>query len=180
MGTSCNPLKEYPNLPLKLLQKLIDDEITLRRKRNLARAKSFRELLESTLQKYHNRLIDAAVVIEAMIRIKKDMENDDRRARLLGLFDEELAFYDAVAENYKEIYGNEFLCGLIHEVVQIIKRNLKVDWTQPHREDVKAGVRAAVKRALRSTGVKPTDFDQFVSYIMDQAEALWADCPLAA
>jgi type I restriction enzyme, R subunit len=172
--------KEYPNLPLKLLQKLIDDKITLRRKRNLARAKSFRELLEATLQKYHNRLIDAATVIETMIRIKQDMENDDRRARLLGLSDEELAFYDSVAENYKEIYGNEFLCGLIHEVVQIIKRNLKVDWTQPHREDIKAGVRAAVKRTLRTKGVKVTDFDQFVSYIMEQAEALWADWPIAA
>jgi len=172
--------KEHPNLPLKLLQKLIDDEITLRRKRNLAKAKSFRELLKATLQKYHNRLIDAAAVIETMMQIKKDMQNDDRRARLLGLSEEELAFYDAVSENYKDIYGNEFLCCLIHEAVQIIKRNLKVDWTQPHREDIKAGVRAAVKRVLRTKGVKTDDFDQLVSHIMVQAEALWADWPIAA
>ena len=108
------------------------------------------------------------------------MENNDRRAKLLGLSEEELAFFDAVAENFKEIYGNEFLCALIHEVVQVIKRNLKVDWTQPHREDVKAGVRAAVKHVLRSKGVKTSDFENFVSYLMAQAEALWADWPMAA
>ncbi|MBW1799933.1 MAG: type I restriction endonuclease subunit R [Deltaproteobacteria bacterium] len=170
----------HPNLPLKLLQKLIADEIKIRQKKNLAKAKSFRKLLEETIQKYQNRLIDAAAVIKAMITIKQDMENDDRRAKLLGLSEEELAFFDAVAENFKEIYGNEFLCALIHEVVQVIKRNLKVDWTQPHREDVKAGVRAAVKHVLRSKGVKTSDFENFVSYLMAQAEALWADWPMAA
>src|SRR6056297_249336 len=172
--------KKYPNLPLKLLQKLVTDQIKLRQQKNLAKAKGFRELLEATLQKYHNRLIDAATVVKTMIEIKKEMENDDKRAKLLGLSEEELAFYDAVAENYKDIYGNEFLCTLIHDVVQSIKRNLKVDWTKPHREDVKAGIRAAVKRVLRTKGIKPDDFDQFVSYIMDQAEALWADWPMAA
>ena len=66
---------------------------------------------------------------------------------------EELAFYDAVTAVGESIYDDKFLCDLIHEVVQNIKRNLKVDWTEPHREDVKAGVRAAVKRVLRSKGV---------------------------
>ena len=172
--------KEHPNLPLKLLEKLLDDEIKVRRKKNLAKARSFRNLLEETLRKYHHRLIDAAAVVETMIKIKQDMKNDDRRAKLLGLSEEELAFYDAVETNYKEIYGNEYLCGLIHEVVQVIKRNLKIDWTQPHREDIKAAVRTAVKRVLRTKGVKASDFDQLVSYIMDQAEALWADWPIAA
>jgi type I restriction enzyme R subunit len=100
--------------------------------------------------------------------------------RLLGLSEEELAFYDAVETNYEAIYGNEYLCALIHEVVRVIKRNLKVDWTQPHREDIRAAVRIAVKRVLRKKGIKASDFDQFVSSIMDQAEALWADWPIAA
>jgi len=57
---------------------------------------------------------------------------------------------------------------------------LKVDWIHPHREDIKAGVRAAVKRVLRAKGVKPTDFNVFISYIMKQAEVLYADWPNAA
>ena len=54
-----------------------------------------------------------------------------------------------------------------------IKKNLKVDWTEPHREDVKAAVRAAVKRVLRRRGVKEEDFEPFLARIMEQAEALY-------
>src|SRR5207249_4825935 len=122
----------------KLLEKLVADEIQARQRRNLAKARSFRELLEKTLQKYHNRLIDAAAVVKAMLQIRQEMEESDRRAASLGLEEEELAFYDAIAANYDDVYGVEFLRDLIHDVVQTIKRNLKVDWTEPHREDVKA------------------------------------------
>jgi hypothetical protein len=59
--------------------------------------------------------------------------------------------------------------------VATIKKNLKVDWTEPHREDVKAAVRAAVKRVLRRRGVKEEDFEPFVARIMEQAEALYGD-----
>lgn len=70
--------------------------------------------------------------------------------------------------------------GLIHEVVQSIKRNLKVDWTEPHREDVKAAVRAAVRRVLTKHGVEKDDFDRLLPALMTQAEALYAKWPLAA
>lgn len=172
--------KPLANLRLKLLEKLLSDEISARAKKNIAKARSFKELLQKTLQKYHNRLIDAAAVIKAMIEIRREMEDSDRRAAELGLTEEELAFYDAVAANFDQVYDDEFLRDLIHEVVQSIRRNLKVDWTEPHRADVKAGVRAAVKRVLRAKGVKPDDFDQFVGFIMSQAEALYAQWPVAA
>lgn len=68
----------------------------------------------------------------------------------------------------------------MHEVVQAIKRNLKVDWTAPHREDVKAAVRAAVKRILRQRDVRAEDFDALVGQIMTQAEALYREWPQAA
>jgi type I restriction enzyme R subunit len=172
--------RPLPDLRLKLLEKLLADEIHMRAKKNLAKAKTFRELLEATLQKYHNRLIDAAAVIRAMIEIKKDMEASDQRAGQLGLAEDELAFYDAVAINYENVYGVDFLKGLIHEVVQSIKRNLKVDWTEPHREDVKAAVRAAVRRVLTKQGVKAEDFDRLMPVLMAQAEALYAEWPIAA
>lgn len=143
----------------------------------MAQAKSFKELLETTLQKYHQRVIDAAAVIKAMVQIRKDMETDDARASELGLDTEEVAFYDAVAQHAEKIYDQKFLCELIHDVVQTIKRNLKVDWTQPHREAVKAEVRAAVRRVLRKRKVKKEDFDLLIEHIMMQAEALYGDWP---
>ena len=172
--------KPLENLRLKLLEKLLKDEIQRKQKKNLTKARSFRELLEKTLQNYHNRLIDAAAVIQAMIKIREEMEQDGRRAAELRLEEDELAFYDAVAENARDIYDKAFLRDLIHDVVQTIKKNLKVDWTQPHREGVKAGVRAAVKRVLRKRGVQVEDFEPFLQRIMLQAEALYAEWPLAA
>ncbi|MCC6322727.1 MAG: type I restriction endonuclease subunit R [Phycisphaerales bacterium] len=172
--------RPLPDLRLRLLEKLLADEIHTRAKGNLAKAKTFRELLEATLQKYHNRLIDAAAVIRAMLEIKKDMEASDQRAARLGLAEDELAFYDAVAANYENVYGVDLLKGLVHEVVQSIKRNLRVDWTEPHREDVKAAVRAAVRRVLAKQGIKAEDFDRLLPVLMAQAEALYAEWPIAA
>ncbi len=146
--------RPHENLRLALLQRLVEDEILARRRRNLARARSFQALLEATLQNYHNRLIDAAEVVQVMLQIRREMEADEGRARALGLSDEELAFYDAVAQNFVSLYDQAFLRDLIHDVVGTIKRNLKVDWTEPHRSDVKAAVQAAVKRVLRRRGVR--------------------------
>lgn len=55
-----------------------------------------------------------------------------------------------------------------------------MDWTEPHREQVRAGVRTAVKRVLRKRGVRADELEAFVTSIMKQAEALYRDWPLAA
>jgi type I restriction enzyme R subunit len=85
---------------------------------------------------YHNRAITAAEVVRVMIQIRKEMEEEDRRESELGLSAEELAFYDAVAENFGALYDQDFLCDLIREIVKAVKSNLQVDWTKPHRDDV--------------------------------------------
>jgi type I restriction enzyme, R subunit len=135
-------------------------------------------LLDATRQNHPNRLIDAAEVVRVMLQIRREMEAEEGRARALGLSDEELAFYDALAQNFAALYGQKFLADLIHDVVGTIKRNLKVDWTEPHRSDVKAAVQAAVKRVLRRRGVRAEDFDPFLTYVLSQAEALYADWPV--
>ncbi|WP_158620009.1 type I restriction endonuclease subunit R [Corallococcus sicarius] len=172
--------RKHENLRLKLLEQLLLDEIHRRQKQNLAKAKSFRELLEKTLQRYHSRIIDAATVVQEMIKLRKELGASEARAKLLGLAEDELAFYDALSENAESLYQQPFLSDLVHEVVQTIKRNLKVDWTEPHRDDVRAAIRAAVKRVLRRKGVKPEDFEPFMEKFMAQAEALYAEWPLAA
>jgi type I restriction enzyme R subunit len=172
--------KPHENLRLKLLEQLLRNEINERQKKNLAKAKSFRELLEATIQRYHNRLIDAAAVIQEMIKIRKVMTSDDRRREETGLADDELAFYDAVAATHEAVYEQPFLRDLVHQVVQAIKRNLKVDWTESHRDDVRAAISTAVKRVLRRNDVREEDFDPFIHRFMEQAQALYADWPLAA
>ena len=66
-------------------------------------------MLEDTLQKYHNRAIQAADVVRVLIQIKKDIDQERARTKQLNLSGEELAFYDAVAQNSANLYGEKFL-----------------------------------------------------------------------
>jgi type I restriction enzyme R subunit len=168
------------NLGLKLLEKMVRDEIQSRIKKNLANVQSFREMLESTLQLHDNWLIDAAAVVKSLLQTHKDMDSDDQRAKELDLDAEEVTFYAAMAVHYGNVYEPSFLRDLIHDVVQTAKKNLKVDWTEAHREDVKAAVRAAVRRVLRRKCVREEHFDVFLDRIMEQAETIYALWALAA
>lgn len=104
-----------------------------------------------------------------MIAIRREMESDDQRAQELGLTPEEIAFYDAVAGNFMTIYDQIFLRDLVHEVVQTLKRNLKVDWTEPSREEIRAGVRSAVRMVLRRNGIQEKDLEPFLGSVIVQA-----------
>jgi type I restriction enzyme R subunit len=97
------------------------------------------------------------------------------------LGDEEQAFYDAIAGlTEQEVYDMPFLCDLVREVMQSVKRNLNVDWTKPHRENVKAGVESAVKSVLRRKRIKGEQFAFILNRIMQQAEEMYEEWPLAA
>ena len=64
---------ERKNLAVELLRKLLQGEITKRRKRNVVQARSFSEMLEEALRKYRNRAIEAAQVIEELIELAREM-----------------------------------------------------------------------------------------------------------
>ena len=112
--------------------------------------------------------------------LKQEMDASDARARELGLAEEEVAFYDAIADNAERVYDETFLRDLVHDVVQTIKRNLKVDWTEPHRDQDRSVIRAAVKRVLRKRGVREADFERFIAQFIQQADAQYAEWPLVA
>lgn len=172
--------KQEENLRLKLLEKLLMDEIQLRQRKNLKKYRSFKEMLEEMLKRYHNNAITAAEVVHTMIKIRREMLSEDKRKAETGLTDEEIAFYDAIAKLGEDVYDMPFLCDLVRNVVQAVKRNLKVYWTKPHRENIKAEVRASVKRVLRRKGIKAEQFDFILNRVIEQAEALYEDWPMVA
>ncbi len=67
------------NLAVELLQKLLKGEIRSRAKRNVVQGRSFTEMLEQTLRRYHNRAIETARVIEELIAIAKDIRAAGQR-----------------------------------------------------------------------------------------------------
>ena len=165
------------NLAIELLQKLLNGEVNTRKKRNVVQARSFAEMLEQTIRRYQNRAIEAAQVIEELIKIAKQLREADRRGEELGLTDDEVAFYDALEANDSavEILGDDTLRMISRELVETVRKSITIDWTI--RESVRAQLRVIVKRILRKYGYPPDKQEQATLTVLEQAEVLsehWA------
>ena len=163
------------NLAVELLQKLLKGEIAVRRKKNVVQARSFAEMLEQTLQRYRNRAVEAAQVIEELIQLAREMRAADARGEKLGLSEDEVAFYDAlgVSDSAVQVLGDETLRAIARELVETVRGNVTIDWTL--RENVRAHLRRLVKRILRKHGYPPDKQEKATSTVLRQAEALSAE-----
>ncbi|CAM3367966.1 type I restriction endonuclease subunit R [Rhodothermus bifroesti] len=168
------------HLAVELLQKLLKGEISTWRRKNVVQARSFAEMLERAIRRYQNRAIEAAQVIEELIQLAKQMREADRRGEGLGLTEEELAFYDALATNDSavKVLGDETLRTIARELVRTVRANVSIDWTL--RENVRANLRVLVKRILRKHGYPPDKQEKATQVVLEQAEVLsatWAIAP---
>ena len=167
----------HRNLAVELLQKLLKGEVSARRRKNVVQARSFSEMLEQTLRRYQSRAIEAAQVIEELIRLAKDMREANARGEKLGLTEDELAFYDALETNDSavQVLGDEALRAIAQELVQTVRNNVAIDWTL--RENVRAHLRVLVRRILRKHGYPPDKQEKATLTVLEQAEVLsegWA------
>ncbi|MBC7261342.1 MAG: DUF3387 domain-containing protein, partial [Chloroflexi bacterium] len=167
------------NLAVELLRKLLAGEIRTRWRKNLVQARSFAEMLERTIRRYQNRTIEAALVIEELIALAKDMREAERRGEALGLSEEELAFYDALETNDSavRVLGEPTLCAIAQELVRTVRANVTVDWAV--RENVRAQLRVLVKRILRKYGYPPDKQEKATQTVLQQAEVLSAEWAVA-
>jgi len=162
----------YKNLAVEMLRKLLRGELRLRWRKNVVQARSFADMLEHTIRRYQNRAIEAAQVIEELIRLAKDMRVANTRGELLGLSEDELAFYDALEVNDSavKVLGDETLRGIARELVNTVRANVTIDWTL--RESVRAKLRVLVKRVLRKHGYPPDKQEKATQTVLEQAEVL--------
>lgn len=160
------------NLAVELLQKLLKGELRTRRRKNLVQARSFADMLEQTIHRYQNRAIEAAQVIEELIALAKQMREANARGEMLGLSDDELAFYDALEMNDSavQVLGDDTLRGIARELVETVRKNVTIDWTL--RENVRAQLRVLVKRILRKHGYPPDKQEKATQTVLEQAELL--------
>jgi type I restriction enzyme R subunit len=165
----------HKNLAVELLRKLLNDELRIRKKKNLVQARSFAEMLEKSIRAYKNRAIETAAVIEELIELAKEMRDADRRGEDIGLSEDEIAFYDALEVNDSavKILGDDALRNIARELVESIKRNVTIDWTV--KESVRARLRVMVKRVLRKYGYPPDKQEKATQTVLEQAELLCAD-----
>lgn len=162
------------NLAIEALKKLINGDVHAQSKCNVTQAKLFSERLEAAIARYHVNALTTAQVLEELIQLAKDIRAARARGGETGLSDEEIAFYDALAENEsaREAMGEPALRVIAHELAIVIKSNVTTDWT--HRDSARANIRRHVKRLLRKYGYPPALQDAAVLNVLQQAEALSA------
>ncbi len=171
-------LKEIQNMPQKnlaveLLKKLLKDEIRQRSKVNLVQSKTFSDLLEEAIKRYHNGIIDTVEFLEqVLIPLAKEIKEADRRGEILHLDYRELAFYDALETNNSavKILGDETLRAIARELLQSVRNSATIDWTI--KESVQATLRRNIRRILRKHGYPPDLQEKAVQTVIDQAKLL--------
>lgn len=163
---------ERKNLALEALRKLINDGIRSRSKSNVVQTKAFSERLEDAVARYHANAITTAEVLQELIQLAKDIRAARQRGEEQGLSEDEIAFYDALAENESAIQmmGDDKLKLIAHELLVSLRENVSVDWA--HRDSARARMRVLVKRILRKYGYPPDLQDTAVQTVLQQAEAL--------
>jgi type I restriction enzyme R subunit len=138
----------------------------------LVQEKKFSELLANVIKRYQNRSIETAQVIEELIEMAKKFAAASKRGDELGLNEDELAFYDALATNEASVreLGDETLAKIAHELTASLRANVSVDWSS--RESVRAKLRILVRRILRKYDYPPDKAEDAAQMILDQTEML--------
>ena len=160
------------NLAVELLEKLLRDEIKARARNNVVQEKKYGDRLLETLRKYHNRAIETAQVIEELIQMAKEFQAVLEREAALGLSLDEIAFYDALANNESAVrdLGDDILKKIAVEITEKLKASTTVDWQV--RESVRARLRILVRRTLQKWKYPPDQQPEAVELVLKQAESL--------
>jgi type I restriction enzyme R subunit len=160
------------NLAAAALEKLLRDEIRIRRQRNVVQAQRFSAMLDAAMTKYHNRAIEAAQVVLELVEMAKHFREAARRGEKLNLTDDELSFYDALGTNDSavELLGDETLRAMARELAAMLRNSVTVDWKV--RESVRADLRVKVKRLLRKYKYPPDEQDAATQLVIEQTEVL--------
>ena len=166
---------KHKNVAAELLEKLLKDELKVRSKRNLVQSQVFSEKLKKTLNAYHNRAISTMQVIEELIKLAKDLDAATKRGEDMGLTDDEIAFYDALAANDSAVkaMGDDKLKLIAAELITQVKKSVTIDWTL--RESARAKIKVMVKRILNKHGYPPDLQEEAVKTVLAQAELLCAE-----
>ncbi|PKH52148.1 type I restriction endonuclease subunit R [Tenacibaculum sp. Bg11-29] len=164
--------KDGHALKIELIKNILKNEIKLRLHKNIKKYTSLREELEKVIDRYHTNALDSYATIAEMVTRAKDLQNDDKRTKELGLSEEELAFYDILATKQDLIKEKGLVQDIVHAVVKAVKDNLELDWTK--KGEAKAAIRLAVKKELKKK-VSLLKLNEILEEIMQQAEGQFSE-----
>ena len=107
-----------------------------------------------------------------LIELAKQITEAEKRGKASGLTDDELAFYDALADNEsaKEIMGDDILKQIARDLTSAIKGSVTIDWSI--RDSVQAKMKMVVKRVLKKYGYPPDKQEKAVEIVMEQTKLM--------
>lgn len=160
------------NLAVELLERLLEGEIKAKFATNVVQQRKFSDLLTKVIARYQNRSIETAQVMEELVDMAKKFQQAASRGETLGLSEDEVRFYDALAHNESAVreLTDETLKKIAHELTENLRKNITVDWSQ--RESVRASLRLMVKRILRKYKYPPDLAEGAIELVLQQAETM--------
>ena len=160
------------DIAINLLEKLLKGKVKAMMKTNKVVSARFQEMLQKAIDEYNKRGITSELVIRKLIEMAKKINAEQERGKELGLSQEEIAFYDALADHKKavEVLGEEKLHLIAQELVKLVKQEAGVDWEK--RRNIQAKMRVAVKHLLRKYGYPPDIAPAAVDTVVQQAELM--------
>ncbi len=163
---------ERPHMAIEALRAALRADADAVTGGNIARERQFSQRLAELRNRYLNSQLTAAEIIEELIRMAKDIAAEARRGEQFDppLGRRELATYDALASNESAdlIMGQDTLARIARELVEVVRRDVKTDWTV--REDVRAKLRASIKRLLVKYDYPPDQQQDAISRVIEQME----------
>ena len=160
------------DVAIVLLEKLLKGKIKAMTRINKVSSQKFEEMLKESIDEYNKRGITSELVIRKLIEMAKKINAEQEKGRDLGLSQEEIAFYDALADHKMavQVLGEEKLHLIAQELVKLIRNEAGVDWEK--RKNIQARMRVSVKKLLRKYGYPPDIAPQAVNTVVEQAELM--------
>lgn len=162
------------NLAIKLLEKLLNDQVSVYKTSNLVKSEQFSELIKNVMNNYINGHISNEEVIDELLKLAKEIKEANEEGNELGLSPEEVAFYDALTrpEAIKDFYKNNELILMTQELTELLRLNQTIDWQK--KRGARANMRRIVKRLLNKYNYPPEGLECAIKTVLEQCE-LWAD-----
>lgn len=162
--------KDKPNLQMGLLRRLINDQIRTIQHTNLVQARKFSEQLEEAINRYTNRSLTTAEIIAELVHLAKQLKSELKRHEALGLREDEVAFYDAVAQNDAAVLdlGDEVLKEIARKLVVAVRQSATIDWNL--KESVQAEMRSKIRKLLDRYDYPPDQEEKAIELVLKQAE----------
>jgi type I site-specific deoxyribonuclease, HsdR family len=162
------------NLAVEILKKLLAEQVSIYRRTNLVKSEKFSEMMSRAMKAYLNGMLSNEEVIAELMSMAKDMSSAHFEGDVLGLTDEELAFYDALTrpEAVKDFYQNDVLVSMTHELTDMLRKNRTIDWQK--KDSARAGMRRMVKKLLKKYKYPPEGVEDAIATVIGQCE-MWTD-----